>query len=181
MDTAYVKDPKGCTWILLLAVDSLSKWIEAAFIGKATSAEASLFFQRHILSRFGEPGTVVTDGGPEFKGAFHELLEARNIKHRKITPTHRRRMVWRKRNVHTLKRMLYRLMNDDTDIHWALEIELECLRFTTHSTSKTRPVDLVVHEAISRRIFVEPLLQQSRTNIEAVAKKRRVNMSASNP
>jgi hypothetical protein len=51
--------PEGFTH-LLVAVDKLSKWIEARPIVKVRSEEAVFFFT-DIIYRFGIPNTIITD------------------------------------------------------------------------------------------------------------------------
>lgn len=50
IDTGIMKVSLGRNRILILAVDSLSKWLEAAFVQSMASEQAARFFQRCILS-----------------------------------------------------------------------------------------------------------------------------------
>ena len=51
---------------ILVAVDYISKWVEA--IGSPTNDArvVSKFFKRQIFSRFGVPRVVISDGGSDF-------------------------------------------------------------------------------------------------------------------
>ena len=51
---------------ILLAVDYVSKWVEAAACPKNDANTVVGFLQRYILSRFGTPRTIISDGGSCF-------------------------------------------------------------------------------------------------------------------
>ena len=60
------KGPGGFTH-LLVAVDKLTKWIEAKPITNIRSEEAVKFFL-NIIYRFGIPNCIITDHGTNFTG-----------------------------------------------------------------------------------------------------------------
>ena len=51
---------------ILLAVDYVSKWVEAVACSRNDASTAVSFLQRNILSRFGTPTTIISDGGKPF-------------------------------------------------------------------------------------------------------------------
>ena len=51
---------------ILLAVDYVSKLVEAAACPKNDANTVVGFLQRNILSRFGTPRTIISDGGSHF-------------------------------------------------------------------------------------------------------------------
>ena len=51
---------------ILLAVDYVSKWVEATTFLKNDGNTVVGFLQRNILSRFGTPRTIISDGGSHF-------------------------------------------------------------------------------------------------------------------
>ena len=51
---------------ILLAVDYVSKWVEAIACPKNDANTVVGFLQRNILSRFGAPKTIISDGGSHF-------------------------------------------------------------------------------------------------------------------
>ena len=51
---------------ILLAVDYVLKWVEAATCPKNDANTVVGFLQRNILSRFGTPRTILSDGGSHF-------------------------------------------------------------------------------------------------------------------
>ena len=51
---------------ILLAMDYVSKWVEAAACPKNDVNTVVGFLQRNILSRFGTLRTIISDGGSYF-------------------------------------------------------------------------------------------------------------------
>ena len=67
---------------ILLAVDYVSKWVEAAACPKNDANTVVGFLQRNILSRFGTPRTIISDGGSHFANkVFDKLMSRYGIKH----------------------------------------------------------------------------------------------------
>ena len=67
---------------ILLAVDYVSKWVEAAACPKNDANTVVGFLQRNILSRFGAPRTIISDGGSHFANkVFDKLMGRYGIKH----------------------------------------------------------------------------------------------------
>ena len=68
---------------ILLAVDYVSKWVEAVAACPKNDANTVMgFLQRNILSRFGTPRTIISDGGSHFTNkVFDKLMSRYAIKH----------------------------------------------------------------------------------------------------
>ena len=67
---------------ILLAVDYVSKWVEAATCPKNDANTIVGFLQRNILNRFGTPRTIISDGGSHFSNkVFDKLMGRYGIKH----------------------------------------------------------------------------------------------------
>ena len=67
---------------ILLAVDYVSKWVEATTCPKNDANTVGGFLQRNILSRFGTPRTIISDGGSHFANkVFDKLMSRYGIKH----------------------------------------------------------------------------------------------------
>ena len=67
---------------ILLVVDYVSKWVEAAACPKNDANTIVGFLQRNILSRFGAPRTIISDGGSHFANkVFDKLMGRYGIKH----------------------------------------------------------------------------------------------------
>ena len=67
---------------ILLAVDYVSKWVEAIACPKNDANTIVGFLQRNILSRFGTPRTIISDRGSRFANkVFEKLMNRYGIKH----------------------------------------------------------------------------------------------------
>ena len=67
---------------ILLAVDYVSKWVEASACPRNDASIVVGFIQRNILSRFGAPRTIISDEGSHFANKFFEKLMSRyGIRH----------------------------------------------------------------------------------------------------
>ena len=67
---------------ILLAVNYVSKWVEAAACPKNDANTVVGFLQRNILSRFGTPRTIIIDRGSHFTNkVFDKLMGRYGIKH----------------------------------------------------------------------------------------------------
>ena len=67
---------------ILLAMDYVSKWVEAIACPKNDANTVVRFLQRNILSRFGTPKTIISDGGSHFANkVFEKLMNRYGIKH----------------------------------------------------------------------------------------------------
>ena len=67
---------------ILLAVDYVSKWVEATACPKNDANTVVGFLQKNIFSRFGTPRTIISDGGSHFANkVFEKLMNRYGIKH----------------------------------------------------------------------------------------------------
>ena len=67
---------------ILLAVDCVSKWVEATACPKNDANTVVGFLQRNIVSRFGAPRTIISDGESQFANkVFEKLMSRYGIKH----------------------------------------------------------------------------------------------------
>ena len=67
---------------ILVAVDYVSKWVEATSCPKNDANTVVGFLQRNILSRFGTPRKIISDGGSHFSNkVFDKLMGRYGIKH----------------------------------------------------------------------------------------------------
>jgi hypothetical protein len=79
---------KNCEYILV-AVDYVSKWVEAMPCKKANSSHFRKMFEEIIFSRFGVLRMVISDGGTHFiDKRFHLYLKSHGIHHNVATPYH---------------------------------------------------------------------------------------------
>ena len=67
---------------ILLEVDYVSKWVEAIACPRNDANTVVSFLQKIILSRFGTPRTIISDGGSHFSNKiFAKLMSRYGIKH----------------------------------------------------------------------------------------------------
>ena len=67
---------------ILLAVDYVSKWVEAIACPKNDAITVVGFIQRNLLSRFGAPRSIFSDEGSHFANkVFAKLMSRYGIKH----------------------------------------------------------------------------------------------------
>ncbi|XP_042021284.1 uncharacterized protein LOC121768798 isoform X1 [Salvia splendens] len=74
---------------ILLAVDYVSRWVEAIPTQTNDSKVVIKFVQKNIFTRFGAPRAIISDGGSHFRNRWLEAVLARHgVKHRVTTPYH---------------------------------------------------------------------------------------------
>ena len=67
---------------ILLGVDYVSKWVEETACPKNDANIVVGFLQRNILSIFGAPRPIISDGGSHFANkVFEKLMNRYGIKH----------------------------------------------------------------------------------------------------
>ena len=67
---------------ILLAMDYVSKWVEAIACSRNDANIVVRFKQKNILSRFGAPRTIISDEGSHFANkVFAKLMSRYGIKH----------------------------------------------------------------------------------------------------
>ena len=77
-----------CEYILV-AVDYVSKWVEALPCIAADSSSSERMFQETIFPCFGVPRVVIIDGGSHFiDKTFRKCLSELSVDHRVATPYH---------------------------------------------------------------------------------------------
>jgi len=76
---------------ILIAIDYISKWIEAVLTRINDHKVVIKFVQSNIFSRFGFPRAIISDGSSHFRNwKFDALLRKYEITHKVATPyTHK--------------------------------------------------------------------------------------------
>ena len=67
--------------MVVIAICSISKWVEACAILSNNSIETRDFLYDDIICRYGTPLVIKIDQGNELKGEFANLCERLNIIH----------------------------------------------------------------------------------------------------
>jgi len=74
---------------ILVAVDYVSKWVEAMPCKKDDSRHSKRMFEEIIFPRFGTSRMVISDGGTHFTDKkFHLYLQTHGIRYNVATPYH---------------------------------------------------------------------------------------------
>ena len=74
---------------ILIAIDYMSKWVEALPYRAADARYARKMFHEVIFPRFGTPQMVISDGGSHFiDKTFRAFLKVLSAKHNIVTPYH---------------------------------------------------------------------------------------------
>ena len=74
---------------ILVAVDYVSKWVEAIPCKKNDHKIILKFLKENVLSRFGSPRAIISDGGLHFcNWPFEALIRKYCIIHKVATPYH---------------------------------------------------------------------------------------------
>ncbi|CAN6718712.1 unnamed protein product [Malus baccata var. baccata] len=74
---------------ILVAVDYVSKWVEAIALPTNDAKVVVHFLRKHIFTRFGTPRAIISDGGKHFCNRhFNALLAKYGITHKVATPYH---------------------------------------------------------------------------------------------
>ena len=68
---------------ILLAVDYVSKWVEAILTRTNDAKVVAQFLRNHIFSRFGTPRALITDNGAHFcNKVIDKVLQKYGVRHR---------------------------------------------------------------------------------------------------
>ncbi|XP_070010955.1 uncharacterized protein [Nicotiana sylvestris] len=78
-----------CNTYTLVAVDYISKWVEAVALPNNEAQNVVAFLKKSIFTRFGTPRAIISDGGSHFcNKAFDSLLAKYGVNHKVSTPYH---------------------------------------------------------------------------------------------
>ncbi|XP_075075175.1 uncharacterized protein LOC142162655 [Nicotiana tabacum] len=76
---------------ILVAVDYVSKWVEAVALPTNDAKVVVGFLKKNIFTRFGTPRAIISDGGTHFcNRAFEKFLTKYGVRHKMATPYHPR-------------------------------------------------------------------------------------------
>ncbi|KAL5543818.1 hypothetical protein UlMin_007602 [Ulmus minor] len=74
---------------ILVAVDYVSKWVEAGAFPTNDAKVVTRFLKKNIFTRFGTPRAIISDGGSHFcNRQFSALLTKYGVRHKVATPYH---------------------------------------------------------------------------------------------
>ncbi|CAN6586226.1 unnamed protein product [Malus baccata var. baccata] len=108
---------------ILLAVDYVSKWVEAKATRTNDSKVVADFVKSNIFARFGMPRVLISDGGSHFcNRTIEALLKKYNVTHRVSTPYHPQTSEQAEVSNREIKQILEKTVGP-TRKDWSLRIE----------------------------------------------------------
>ena len=103
---------KNCEYILV-AVNYVSKWVEAMLCRAADAKNSKKMFEEIIFSRFEVPRMVISDGGTHFTDKnFHNYLSRYEIRHNIATPYHPQTSGQAETSNKQIKNILQKMVNE---------------------------------------------------------------------
>ena len=81
-------DSRGRYYLLVVAREHLSGWVEARHLSKGSSEKVADFFYEEIMCRYGMPESIVVDGGAENKKWTDLPVKRYNTRKITVTPYH---------------------------------------------------------------------------------------------
>ena len=107
---------------ILVAVDYVSKWVEALACRVADSKHAKKMFHEVIFPKFGTPRMVISDGGSHFiDKSFKQFLIEYGVKHNVATPYHPQTNGQAKTSNKQIKNILQKTV-DETGKKWKYKL-----------------------------------------------------------
>jgi hypothetical protein len=107
---------------ILVAVDYVSKWVEAIACKTNDHRVLQQFLKDNVFARFGTPRAIISDGGKHFCNKFFEqLMKKYGITHKVATPYHPQTSGQVELSNREIKRMLEKTVNP-TRKDWFLRL-----------------------------------------------------------
>jgi transposase InsO family protein len=130
-------NPEGCEYILV-AVDYVSKWVEALPCRAADAMHLKRVFHELIFPRYGVPQIVISDGGSLFiDRTFQKALTEVGVDHQISTPYHPQTSGQAETSNKQIKNILQKIVNQMAE---ARRASLVKLYGHTERSSKRRSV-----------------------------------------
>ncbi|KAJ4718833.1 DNA-directed DNA polymerase [Melia azedarach] len=108
---------------ILVAMDYVSKWVEAIACRTNDARVVTNFLQKHIFNRFGTPRAIISDGGKHFCNRYLEtLLRKYGVTHRIATAYHPQTSGQVEISNRELKRILEKTVNNSRK-DWAKKLD----------------------------------------------------------
>jgi transposase InsO family protein len=102
---------EGCEYILV-AVDYVSKWVEALSCRVADAMHSKKMFHEVIFLRYKVPRIVISDGGSHFiDWTFRKALSKVGVDHRIATPYHPQMSGQAETSNKQIKNILHKIVN----------------------------------------------------------------------
>ena len=136
--------------MLLVVVDSYSKWLEVHTMPSITSSQ-TIEKLRSIFATHGLPKTIVSDNGPSLVSSeFKKFLQLNRIRHITSAPYHPSTNGLAERAVQTVKQGIKQMEGDS--LEEKLSRFLHKYRITPHSTTGISPSELLMGKRLRSRL-----------------------------
>ena len=123
IDFAGPFPPSFSNKYILVAVDYVSKWVEAVALPTNDARNVIKFLKKNIFTRFGTPRAIISDGGSHFcNRQFEALLAKYGVKHKIATPYHPQTSGQVEVSNRELKRILEKTVNSSRK-DWSLKLD----------------------------------------------------------
>ena len=138
--------------MLLVVVDSYSKWIEVIPM-KTTTAGRTVEELRTLFARLGIPKQVVSDNGPQFtSGEVAEFFRNNGVRHIRVAPYHPSSNGAAERAVQTVKNSLKATEKDGGSLQRRLSKFLMTYRTTPHASTGKTPAESLYGRNLRTRL-----------------------------
>ena len=165
---------------LIVAIDYLTKWIEAKPMPDQTSKSAAEFLDG-LLNRFGAMAVLRSDQGRHFQGHFEKVLQENMIDHRVSRPYHPQANGQAERSVRTVVESLRKSIPEDQEHMWDKELPklLRGYNMSTQASTRMSPFFLM-HGWQPALPYCSPELQQEEYDLQDQAGTQEKTQSARN-